>query len=401
MKNRYVVLLTCVVALLGIAVGCAVCFLWVRPYLPGGSVYMANAVSEENDFAKLQEIQAYLDYYFVGEMDEQQLMDGAAAGLIAGTGDQWSYYISAKDMDAFHEAQNNEYVGVGITIQGREDELGFNVVSVTKNSPAMEAGVLPGDILSAVEGEDAYALGMEETKNRVRGPENTDVTVTFIRDGKTYDATMTRRTVEVEVVTWQMLRDNAALVTIGDFNANVAKNTISAIEEALEAGATSLIFDVRNNGGGYKHEMVDLLDYLLPEGPLFRATTYDGRTEIDESDASCLEMPMAVLVNENSISAAEFFAVALQEYDWATVIGTGTSGKGYYQNTFELSDGSAVAISCGEYRTPNDKSLVGVGIVPDIELHLDDEDYVNQYYGLLDWEEDEQILAALDAVLAN
>ena len=109
-------------------------------------------------------------------------------------------------------------------------------------------------------------------------------------------------------------------------------------------------------------------------------------------------MPMAVLVNRDSYSAAEFFAVALQEYDWATVIGTGTSGKGYYQNTFYLTDGSAIAISTGEYRTPQDKSLVGVGIEPDVYAELGSEDYVNQYYGLLDWQDDEQILAALDAL---
>lgn len=396
MKKRYVVLIACLVALLGVAGGCLICYHWARPYLPGGSLYMANA----GDYAKLEEIQAYLDYYFVGELDETTLLDGAASGLISGTGDRWSYYISAEDVADYQEGQNNAYVGVGITIQQGETENGFEVTKVSKNSPAQEAGVLPGDILHAVEGEDAYTLGMEETKSRVRGPENTDITVTFLRGGVPYTVTMTRRTVAVEVVSWQMLRDGAALVAISDFNTNAAHDTIAAVEEAVEAGATSLIFDVRNNGGGYKHELVALLDYLLPEGPLFRAYTYDGRTEVDESDENCLEMPMAVLVNENSYSAAEFFAVALQEYDWAEVIGTGTSGKGYYQNTFYLSDGSAIAISCGEYRTPQDHSLVGVGITPDVEIHLDSEDYVNQYYGLLDWQEDEQILAALDAVLS-
>ena len=408
MKKRYVILLVCLVALLGIAVGCLTCFVWARPYLPGGAIYTANTLAanqaergEKNTYAKLAEIQSYLDYYFVGDLDETQLIDSAAAGLVSGTGDRWSYYIPASQLSSYQEDVNNSYVGVGITIQQGDNESGFEVISVSRNSPAMEAGVLPGDVLNAVEGADAYTIGMEETKNRVRGPEGTRVTVTFLRDGVPYDATMTRRTVEMQSVNWQMLRDGAAWITISDFHTNVAQQTITAIEEARAEGATSLIFDVRNNGGGYKHEMVNLLNYLLPEGPLFRSYTYDGRTEIDESDKNCLEMPMAVLVNEYSYSAAEFFAVALQEYDWAEVIGTGTSGKGYYQNTFYLSDGSAVAISCGEYRTPKDNSLVGVGITPDVEIHLEDEDYVNQYYGLLDWQEDEQIQAALDAVLAE
>ena len=395
MKKRTVILIVCLAVVLGLAAGCLLCFVWTKPYLPGGEIYDTYM---SGDYSKLAEIQAYLDYYFVGDLDETQLLDGAAAGLVSGTGDRWSYYISAENVAAYQESVNNAYVGVGITIQQSELENGFEVVKVNRNSPAMEAGVLPGDILNDVEGEDAYTLGMEETKNRVRGPENTDVTVTFLRGGVPYTVTMTRRTVEMESVSWQMLRDDIALIAISDFHANVAQQAITAIEEARASGATALIFDVRNNGGGYKHEMVDLLDYLLPEGPLFRSYTYDGRTEIDESDANCLEMPMAVLVNENSYSAAEFFAVALQEYDWAEVIGTGTSGKGYYQNTFYLTDGSAVAISCGEYRTPRDNSLVGVGILPDVEIHLEDEDYVNQYYGLLDWQEDEQILAALEAV---
>ncbi len=151
MKKKYVVLIACLMALLGVAVGCLICFVWARPYLPGGSAYMANAVSD-NEFAKLEEIQAYLDYYFVGDMDEQALLDGAASGLISGTGDRWSYYVSAEDMDAFLEGQNNAYVGVGITIQKGENENGFEVIKVTRNSPAQEAGVLPGDILHAVEG---------------------------------------------------------------------------------------------------------------------------------------------------------------------------------------------------------------------------------------------------------
>lgn len=396
MKKRFGILSVCILVLCGIAVGGVLCYVWASPYLPGGAHYPAAA--EPGDYDKLDEIRAYLDYYFVGDLDETQLMDGAASGLISGTGDRWSYYISAEDLASYTEKMENAYVGVGITIRANEAEDGFTVTLVNAGGPAEAAGVQPGDELIAVGGANAWELGMDETKNRVRGEAGTTVALTFRRDGEPYDVTLTRAKVETQIVSWNMLRDNTALIQIANFDTNSCRDAIAAIEAAREAGARALVFDVRNNPGGLKHELVKLLDYLLPEGPLFRSTSYDGKSEVDYSDKDCLSMPMAVLVNRDSYSAAEFFAVALQEYDWATVIGTGTSGKGYYQNTFYLTDGSAIAISTGEYRTPQDKSLVGVGIEPDVYVELDSEDYVNQYYGLLDWQDDEQILAALDAL---
>ena len=397
MKKRFSILSACLLALCGVGLGVVLCYIWAQPWLPGGVKYAA-AQTTDSSFAKLDEIQAYLDYYFIGDLDEQKLLDNASAGLIAGTGDRWSYYISADDMAAYQEQMENAYVGVGITIRANGTEDGFVVVAVTKGGPAETAGVQPGDELIAVGGEDAWTLGMDETKARVRGEAGSDVELTFRREDAPYTVTLTRASVPVEVVKWSMLEDQIALITIANFDANACRDAVAAIEEARDAGAQGLIFDVRNNPGGRKVELVELLDYLLPEGPLFRSTSYTGKSEVDQSDARCLEMPMAVLVNADSYSAAEFFAEALQEYEWATVVGTGTSGKGYYQNTFTLSDGSAIAISTGEYRTPQDKSLVGVGITPDITVTLSDEDYVQQYYGLLDWTEDAQILAALDDV---
>jgi len=143
---------------------------------------------------------------------------------------------------------------------------------------------------------------------------------------------------------------------------------------------------------------VNILDYLLPAGPLFRSEFYTGQTEVDSSDASCLKIPMAVLVNDNSYSAAEFFAAALSEYDAATVVGQQTYGKGYFQTTITLNDGSAVGLSVGRYTTPNGASLAGVGITPDIPVEVDEETYFKIYAGILEPEEDPQIQAAVDAL---
>jgi carboxyl-terminal processing protease len=160
----------------------------------------------------------------------------------------------------------------------------------------------------------------------------------------------------------------------------------------------ALIFDVRYNGGGYADEMVDLLNYLLPEGDLFRTINYLGNEAVDKSDASCVEVPMAVLVNGSSYSAAEFFAAALREYEWATVVGEKTSGKGHFQVTFPLSDGSAVGLSIGKYFTPKGICLEGVGIEPDVSVAVDQETAAAIYAGTLDPMEDPQILAAIEAL---
>ena len=195
-----------------------------------------------------------------------------------------------------------------------------------------------------------------------------------------------------------MLEDKIGLVTIANFDERCAEETIAAIEELCNQGATALVFDVRNNPGGYKREMVEVLDYLLPEGALFRTVDYRGREDVDTSDASCLDIPMAVVVNLHSYSAAEFFAAALDEYDAAVIVGEKTFGKGYFQNTYRLSDGSAVTLSVGKYFTPKGNSLAGVGLTPDVEHIVDEETAALIAAGLVTPEEDPQIIAAVNAL---
>ena len=194
---------------------------------------------------------------------------------------------------------------------------------------------------------------------------------------------------------YEMLENNVGLITIFNFDSRCAEETIAAIESLMKNGAEKLIFDVRYNPGGYASELVELLDYLLPEGELFRTVRYDGKEDVDMSDAECLELPMVVLVNEGSYSAAEFFAAALSEYEAATVIGEQTVGKGYFQTTYQLSDGSAVSLSIGEYFTPKGKNLANVGVTPDIVLPLDEETDSALYYGTLAPQEDPHIQEAL------
>ena len=193
-----------------------------------------------------------------------------------------------------------------------------------------------------------------------------------------------------------MLESGIGMVQITDFGRHCAEQTLESIESLQRQGAEAIIFDLRFNPGGYKDELVQILDKLLPEGEIFHSVDYSGEEEITRSDAACLRIPMVVLVNEDSYSAAEFFAAALQEYDAAEIIGTKTFGKGNFQTLLTLPDGSGINLSIGKYYTPSGKSLTGVGITPDQVVELSEEAYSSLYYGTLTYEEDVQLQTAVN-----
>jgi len=355
----------------------------------------------EAEYNKLDELTGLIDTYFIEEANHADMEDAAAAGMVDSLGDQWSYYMTAKDYEAYIEQMQNAYVGIGITITVAQDETGLEVIKVNEGGPADEAGMLAGDVIVAVEGQSVAGMDTTAVRDLVRGKEGTQVLIGIRRGTETMDLSVTRKTVKTPVAEYRMLNDGIGLVTIYNFDDRCSEETIGAIESLLAQGATALIFDVRNNPGGYKHELVKVLDYLLPEGPLFRSEDYRGKVEVDESDARCLEIPMAVLVNADSYSAAEFFAAALDEYDAAIVVGEKTTGKGYFQSSFELRDGSALNLSIGKYTTPNGVSLANVGITPDVTVGVDEETAFLIYAGTLDPAEDPQIQAAIEALKAE
>ncbi len=357
------------------------------------------SASDSSYQKKIDEIVALLEKYYVDGYDTSNLEDYLASAAVAASGDRWSGYMTAEEYAKSVEEDNNVYVGIGVTVQlVNEDDPGFTVIAVTPNGGAEEAGVQVNDVIIAVEGESAIDLGMDAMKSKIRGEEGTDVNITFLRDGKELDIAVMRKTIQIQVLTYELIEGNIGYLKLSQFTKNTADMTIAAIEELQKQGAESLIFDLRFNPGGFKYELVRLLNYLLPEGPLFRSVDYTGKEEVDSSDADCLEIPMAVLVNGDSYSAAEFFAAALQEYEWATIVGTKTTGKANYQETFVLSDGSAVRISTGHYQTPNGVTLEGIGVTPDIIVEVDEERYYDLYYGRVEYPDDEQLQAAIFAL---
>lgn len=382
MKNTVVKILSYVLVAVIAAGTTAICFI---------SAQRGNA-------GKLQEVESLIQNYFIGDVDQGKLEDAAASAMVEALGDRWSYYMTAEQYKSYQQTMSNSYVGVGITAQARQDQQGIDIVSVVKGGPAEAAGLLSGDIIVAVNDTDVRGLDISAVTTMIKGEENTTVKLTVQRESEEKTFTLTRKKFQTPVATYKMLEGNIGLITIKNFDQRCASETIAAIDALTEQGAKALIFDVRNNPGGYKNEMVEVLDHLLPEGVLFRSVDYRGRESVDRSDADHVDIPMAVLVNLSSYSAAEFFAAALDEYDAAVIVGEKTFGKGYFQNTIPLSDGSAVNLSVGKYTTPKGKTLAGVGLTPEVEVPVDEATAAKIAIGTLDPMEDPQILAAINAL---
>lgn len=350
---------------------------------------------------KLLVLEELIDYAFVEEVDFEALEDAAADAMVQATGDRWSYYIPASYMDTFTENETNSYVGVGITISAQEEGEYYDIMEVVSGGPAEEAGIAFGDVLIAVDYRNVAGMDISEVKKLVRGKAGTPVVLTVERAGMRMDLTMNRASFKTDVALFSMADDTTGYVKIKNFDDRCAEETIAALETLLSQGMERVIIDLRYNPGGAANELVKLLDYFLPEGEIFHTVDFRGEEEFFHSDAACLDIPVAVLINADSYSAAEFFAGAMQEYGRAAVIGEHTSGKGYFQYTYPLGDGSAVALSSGRYYMPSGKSLIGEGLEPDVVCALDDEADYLFYYNALPLEEDAVVARALEVLNAK
>ena len=356
-------------------------------------------VSASTDYNKLEDLENLILTSFAGDADKTKIEDAAADAMVNAMGDRWSYYIPAAELPSFLENSENAYVGIGVTVQATDDNSGLMVIAVQPGGPAEEAGVQVGDVIIQVDGESAQDRTVTEISAMIKGEEGTVVSITVLRSGEGITMTVARKRMETTVASSKLLNEHVGLVTIQNFDERCADETIAAIKALLNQGADMLLFDVRNNPGGYVDELTKVLDYLLPEGNLIRTVGTDGSDETVTSDADCVKVPMAVLVNENTYSAAELFAVDLSEYGVARIFGQKTSGKGFFQQVFQFSDGSAAGISVGRYYTSQGNNLEGIGLTPDEEIKLDDESEVLLYNGMLEPENDAQLQAALSYLM--
>lgn len=321
------------------------------------------------------EIEKIINENYIGSVDDDTLFNAAASAMVRSIDDKWSYYMSPEEYAAYKLTSSNEYAGIGISVK-QNDSGDFEIFSVDSGTPAEAAGLTAGQLIVSVDGQPVADMTLSEMQELIRSKLNKDFPmVVSDKKGNEVSVTVACEIIYKDPVSSRMLDGNIGYIKIANFEAGSSEGTINAIERLAAEGATSFIFDVRNNPGGLLSELVSLLDYLLPDGDLFISVDKQGNETVKTSDKICLSSKMAVLVNANTYSAAEFFAAALQEYDWATIVGEHTTGKARSQITLELSNGGAVHISTHKYLTPDrvDLSEVG-GIKPDIEAVNTNED---------------------------
>lgn len=361
----------------------------------GYALYGTRLSTEERTLLKAYRA---IDTCFVGDYDKQTHLEDTLESMVDSLGDRWSYYLTAEEAQRTKAVRNNAYVGIGVTID-REDEDGLLLRNVTAGGPADAAGLKAGEIIRAVDGIPVTAETQEEAVDAIAGDEGTTVTLEIEgTDGARRTVEVERQTVHGVTVTWTMLENQVGYLSILAFYEGTADLFRLGVEELQSQGAQALIIDVRSNPGGYVSEVTDVLDVLLPEGTTFIDRDYQGRETVYTSDADCVDLPMAVLMNQDSYSAAEFLAAQLQESTGAALVGEQTSGKGFAQVLIDLPDGSAIGLSTSRYYTGGGTSLAGVGLTPDYPVSLSEEDQTKLLRGELAPEEDSQIQTALTAL---
>lgn len=332
------------------------------------------------DYRKIEEktslLQSIIDKYFLFDEDMTKVEDGIYAGMMNGLDDPYTVYYTKEEYKALNEDTEGKYSGIGATVSQNPKSKIITIVNVFDNSPAKEGGLLAGDIIYKIDGEEVTGTDLDVlVKTKIRGVEGSSFTMTVIRgdDRKQIDLNLTRRSIEIQTVTSKMLNDGIGYVAVSQFDALTSAQFKSNIESLKSQGMKKLIVDLRGNPGGLLDQVVDMLDYILPEGLVLYTEDKNGnKEEYYAKNPDELKIPMAVLVNENSASASEVFTATFKDFKWGKVVGKTTFGKGIVQNVLPLGDGTAVKITTQHYYPPSGYDLHKVGIKPDVDVDLND-----------------------------
>ncbi len=359
---------------------------------------------------KMNLIEQIVDQYFLYDEDTEQVEDFIYRGMMAGLDDPYSTYYSQEDYSSLKETTNGTYSGIGAMISQNRLTGQSTIVRVFEGSPALEAGLRPGDVIYKVEGQLASEENLDVlVSNYIKGEEGTFVQMTVYRESeKEYvDLSVERRRIEVPTVEYRMLEDQTGYILVTEFDVITVEQFKEAVDDLQGQGMKQLVIDLRNNPGGVLDSAVEMADYLLPdnistyekgEGNTLIVYTEDknGQGSVyTASDGHQVDVPVAVVVNEGSASASEVFTGALKDYDKALVVGTTSYGKGIVQNLVPLGDGSAIKLTTAHYYTPSGFDLHEKGITPDVEVELAEE---LKTQAVVEITEDNQIQAAVEAL---
>lgn len=367
------------------------------------NVYSNNYSSTNEEYTStemslvktLESFKTMLEQKYIGEIDEEMMIDGAIKGYVEGIGDPYTTYLTKDEMKEFTEETNSEYVGIGVYLTNNKADNTILVVGIMKAAPALDAGMQAGDVIEKVNDIAYTGDQLDDAIKILKGEEGTNVKVTVLRDGKEIDLTITRKKITVEHVASQMLENNIAYIQVDSFDSGVAKAFEQQITELKNGGAKGIIIDLRSNGGGIVDEATGIADLFLKKNETILITKGKEDKEevtISKNDPIIQDIPVVVLVNEGTASASEILAGALKDkYPSTTIVGKKTYGKGVIQTLYNLSDGSGLKVTTEEYYTPNHNKINKEGIKPDVEINLTkDED---GYYET-DIDKDAQILKA-------
>lgn len=378
-----------IIAAVSIGVGL---YLNARTY----SVNSTGLVTQSEEVqSKLGLLEMYIRSYYLDEIDDEQMEDYLYYGLVAGLGDPYAAYYNEEETQSMLDSSSGSYCGIGAVFSQNMVTGIITVSKVYEGFPAYEAGIQPEDILYMVEGEEVTGEDLTNVVTKIKGEEGTEVTISMLRDNEVIDFTMKRQTVEVPTVEYEMLADNVGYIMITEFDGVTDEQFHAALTDLQSQGMESLVIDLRNNGGGSVDSVCEIADELLPEGLIMYTEYSDGERVDKNSDASCIDIPMAVLINGSSASASEILAGALQDYGAATIVGTQSYGKGIVQSILDLQDGTALKLTTAKYYTPNGNNIHGVGITPDVEIDLPEE---LKTEATLSYEEDVQLQKAVEVL---
>ncbi|OLA77875.1 MAG: peptidase S41 [Roseburia sp. CAG:197_41_10] len=359
---------------IGVTVGVHVYTTSTNQYLvisPSGVKKTAESnILTNKTVKKIDELMNYIDLYYNDDCDEDDIRNAIYAGTLEGLGDPYSVYYTADEYKDMQISTSGKYYGIGAALGQDAKTKEVTISKVYEGTPAEEAGLRDGDQIVKVNDTVSTSEELSDLVQKIRGEEGTTVHLKIYRAStkKTFEVDVERKNVELPSITSKMLDGGIGYIQISEFQSKTEEQFKSALADLKKQGMKSLIVDVRSNPGGLITAAANILDQILPEGTVVYTEDKYGKREDYTSDSKCLKCPIAVLVNENSASASEIFAGAIKDYNYGTLIGTKTFGKGIVQTVFPLEDGDAVKITTAKYYTPKGNYIHGVGIEPDINL---------------------------------
>ena len=336
------------------------------------SLFGTSSSSDDKLTKSLKNIKSLLKKYYLNDIDEDKAIDGAIEGYVSALGDKYTEYIPKDEMEEYTQNLMGNYVGIGIYMAKNTQDNTIVVVSPIKYSPAEEAGILPGDIIKKIDGTEYNGDSMDAAANSIKGVEGSTVKLEIQRGQEIKTFEITRKKITTNPVVAEKLENNIGYLEVSSFDENTAENFKAKYEELKSQGITSLIIDLRNNGGGLVEEALKIADYIVPKDKELLVTIdKDKKEKVEKSKEDVLiDMPIVVLVNKNSASSTEILAGALKDLNEATIVGNTTYGKGVIQQLLQLRDGAGLKVTVEEYYTPNRTKINGVGIEPNEKVDL-------------------------------